>query len=71
MTDWEWWRDQSTILKNLVEDDRGISSLHCKMINGIFEYAIVWWFHGTPTLNLYFVEGIVQFDISQGGNIPR
>jgi len=64
MTDYEWWRDPSTHLKDIVVDDRGISSLHCRMYNGIFEYAIVWWHFNIPTLNLLFIEGVVKFDIS-------
>ncbi len=61
----EWWALESTRIKDILNDDRGIATLHGTMINGIWEYVIVFWSNGVPSLNLHFREGIVLFDIGK------
>lgn len=58
----EWWRDPNTVLYTLESDEgRGITNIHTKQINSTFHYAIIWWHHGTPSLQVLFVEGIVKY----------
>lgn len=58
----EWWRNRETILKN-ISDTQGVVSLHAILIEGeIREYALVWWHYGSPSLQLLFRSGEVNFD---------
>lgn len=58
-----WWAEDEYILNRLEANDRGVKYLMARRdVEGVFEYAIVWWFYNSPTLDLLFKNGEILYE---------
>lgn len=58
----EWWRDSKTTIDYIPGES--VRTLHGRQLeDGSWEYAIVQWWYGNPTLLMVFKDGEITFEV--------